>query len=345
MPAPQGRVADQRGHARRGRVPGLGPVRLRRARRPAGAVRGAASSASWPSASRAAPTSSRSRSSACASSSPRACRGTSSSNRLTAERAAPRRRRRGGGAALVPGRRRPTTCGRRHRAAGRAEPAAPSGAGTRRPEQVEAMRVPQAVTERSFALIARLLSGADVAGDGTLVLDGAAADLRAGARARSGCSGPRRAARARPPIVSGGAQAAEPHEHGHGAAAGRRVDHLRPLPAQRRATASTRDMTRTFCVGDPPRAAGRAARRRWSGRCRTRCGDRAGRAGPGVRPPGLGLLLRRGLPHAAAPGGEHGREGRPATSTGSGHGLGLDVHEAARASGRPAATRSSRATS
>ena len=34
------------------------------------------------------------------------------------------------------------------------------------------MRVPQAVTERSFALIARLLAAADVAGDGTLVLDG-----------------------------------------------------------------------------------------------------------------------------------------------------------------------------
>jgi Xaa-Pro aminopeptidase len=193
------------------------------------------------------------------------------------------------------------------------------------PEQVEAMRVPQAVTERSFALIARLLSEADVAADGTLVLDGrplTSERLHAAIRlqwAEEGCEG-------ETPIVSGGAQAAEPHEHGHGPLrAGQPIIcDLFPRSVSNRYHA---DMTRTFCVGEAPplllelhQAVEQALQ------------DSLRAIGPGV--PGQefdrrvsDFFFAEGYHTLLHPPAEHGREGRPGYIHGLGHGLGLDVHE------------------
>jgi Xaa-Pro aminopeptidase len=193
------------------------------------------------------------------------------------------------------------------------------------PGQVEAMRVPQAVTQRSFALIARLLSGADVADDGTLVLDGApltSERVHAAVRmqwSEEGCEG-------ETPIVSGGAQAAEPHEHGHGAlrAGESIICDLFPRSIANRYHA---DMTRTFCVGEPPallvelhQAVERALQ------------DSLEAIGPGV--PGQefdrrvsDFFFAEGYHTLLHPAREHGREGRPGYIHGLGHGLGLDVHE------------------
>ncbi len=138
--------------------------------------------------------------------------------------------------------------------------------------------------------------------------------------AEEGCEG-------ETPIVSGGAQAAEPHEHGHGPlrAGESIICDLFPRSVRNRFHA---DMTRTFCVGDPPpllvelhQVVERALQ------------ESLAAIGPGV--PGQefdrrvsDLFFAEGYHTLLHPAAEHGREGRPGYIHGLGHGLGLDVHEA-----------------
>jgi Xaa-Pro aminopeptidase len=193
------------------------------------------------------------------------------------------------------------------------------------PEQVDLMRETQAVTERSFGLIARLLSQADVSADGTLVLDGrplTSERVHDAIRlqwAEEGCEG-------EVPIVAGGAQAAEPHENGRGPlrAGESIICDLFPRSVRTRYHA---DMTRTFCVGEPP-----ALLQEMRDIVEQALRQSIEAIGPGALGQELDrrvsdLFFDAGYHTLLHPASEHGREGRPGYIHGLGHGLGLDVHE------------------
>jgi Xaa-Pro aminopeptidase len=193
------------------------------------------------------------------------------------------------------------------------------------PEQVDLMREPQAVTERSFALIARMLSEAEVASDGTLVLEGrplTSERVHDAIRlqwAQEGCEG-------ETPIVAGGPQAAEPHEHGHGPLrAGQSIIcDLFPRSARNRYHA---DMTRTFCVGEPPAL---LVELREIVELALRQSIEA--IGPGAVGQELDrrvsdLFFAHGYHTLLHPAEVHGLKDRPGYIHGLGHGLGLSVHE------------------
>jgi Xaa-Pro aminopeptidase len=193
------------------------------------------------------------------------------------------------------------------------------------PEQVDAIRRAQDVTQRSFGLLRDALRAASVQADGGLELEGeplTSERLHACVRtfwASESCEG-------EVPIVAGGAQSADPHEIGQGQLRAHEpiICDLFPRHARLRFFA---DMTRTFCVGDPPaelvelhQAVERALR------------ESLAAIGPGV--PGAeldrrvaDLFFREGYHTLLHPAAEHGREGRAGYVHGLGHGVGLDVHE------------------
>ena len=108
----------------------------------------------------------------------------------------------------------------------------------------------QRVTSLSMELIRRLLSSATAGADGTLMLDGApltSERVQGEIRmlwAREGCEG-------ETPIVAGGVQSADGHELGRGPLrAGEPI--VCDLFPRHTAGRHHADMTRTFCVGEPP---------------------------------------------------------------------------------------------
>jgi Xaa-Pro aminopeptidase len=183
------------------------------------------------------------------------------------------------------------------------------------------MAAVQSLTERAMGLIREALRGCDVAGDGGLVLDGRPLTserlhaLVRGFWVEQGCDPV-------PPVCAGGAQAADPHESGHGPLrAGEPI--VCDLFPRHLETRLYGDMTRTFCVGEPAPEVAEA---------HAACADAIrlaiGAARPGM--PGIELhmliadfLHSRGYATQFHPGPDDAWT----FSHGLGHGVGLDVHE------------------
>ena len=201
-------------------------------------------------------------------------------------------------------------------------------------EEVDAIREAQRANEAAMRAAEDLLASADVAGrdapadgdveSGTLLLpDGEPLTSERVAEEievtllRHGCA-------LDETIVAGGAQAADPHDRGSGPLRANEAIIVDIFPRSK-ATKYNADMTRTFCVGEPPAA----LRERYD------LTERALSAAlDAVEPGATGEDV-----HAAACGvyeeaGEPTFRTDPETETGfihsTGHGIGLDVHESPR---------------
>ena len=200
-------------------------------------------------------------------------------------------------------------------------------------DEIEAIREAQHANEAAMRAAESLLAGAGVADEGdaanhsvkpgTLFHDGEPLTSERVAEAievtllRHGCA-------LDETIVAGGAQAADPHDRGSGPLRANEAIIVDIFPRSK-ATKYNADMTRTFCVGEPP-----AALREWYDLT-----ERALNAAlDAVEPGATGEDV-----HAAACGvyedaGEPTFRTDPETETGfihsTGHGIGLDVHESPR---------------
>lgn len=122
----------------------------------------------------------------------------------------------------------------------------------KRPDEIRSLEAAQRATEAAWAAGVEAIRRARVAADGTLTLDGAvltAERLRAVVEEellRRDCTAPERT------ITAPGAQAADPHEIGHGPLRAREaiVMDIYPLHSSRYYA----DMTRTVSKGEPPAA-------------------------------------------------------------------------------------------
>jgi Xaa-Pro aminopeptidase len=192
--------------------------------------------------------------------------------------------------------------------------------------ELASIRRAQHVTQGSFELIRDALASATQATGGGLELDGTPlTSERLHGRVRSfwaseGCEG-------EVPIIAGGAQAADPHELGHGQlrAGESIICDLFPRDAGGRYYA---DMTRTFCVGAPT-----AELRELHEVVERALRESLAAVGPGVIGSELNrrvsdFFFREGYHTLQHPAAEHGREGVAGYIHGLGHGIGLDVHEA-----------------
>ncbi|WP_435073661.1 M24 family metallopeptidase [Halorubrum sp. HHNYT27] len=125
-------------------------------------------------------------------------------------------------------------------------------------------------------------------------------------------------------IVAGGAQAADPHDRGFGPLRANEAIIVDIFPRSK-ATKYNADMTRTFCVGDPP-----AALREWYD-LTERALDAALDA---VEPGATGADVHAAACEVYEEAGEPTFRTDPETETGfihsTGHGIGLDVHESPR---------------
>ncbi|MFC7186496.1 M24 family metallopeptidase [Halorubrum yunnanense] len=206
-------------------------------------------------------------------------------------------------------------------------------------EEVDAIREAQRANEAAMRAAEELLASAAVAGEGAstggepadgdltpgtlLLADGEPLTSERVAEEievtllRHGCA-------LDETIVAGGAQAADPHDRGSGPLRANEAIIVDIFPRSK-ATRYNADMTRTFCVGEPP-----AALREWYD-LTERALDAALDA---VEPGATG-----GDVHAAAcevyeEAGEPTFRTDPETETGfihsTGHGIGLDVHESPR---------------
>ena len=125
-------------------------------------------------------------------------------------------------------------------------------------------------------------------------------------------------------IVAGGAQAADPHDRGSGALRANEAIIVDIFPRSK-ATKYNADMTRTFCVGEPP-----AALREWYDLT-----ERALAAAlDAVEPGATGEDVHAAACEVYERAGEPTFRTDPETETGfihsTGHGIGLDVHESPR---------------
>ncbi|WP_144798843.1 M24 family metallopeptidase [Halorubrum depositum] len=201
-------------------------------------------------------------------------------------------------------------------------------------EEVEAIRDAQRANEAAMRAAEELLASADVAGEG----DGADGDAEPGTLLladgepltservaeeievtllRHGCA-------LDETIVAGGAQAADPHDRGSGPLRANEAIIIDIFPRSK-ATKYNADMTRTFCVGEPP-----AALREWYDLT-----ERALAAAlDAVEPGATGEDVHAAACEVYEEAGEPTFRTDPETETGfihsTGHGIGLDVHESPR---------------
>jgi Xaa-Pro aminopeptidase len=190
---------------------------------------------------------------------------------------------------------------------------------------VELLQAVQREVERGMELVRDTLRRCDVGADRELRLDGAVLTserLAALVQQQWLAAG----LEPTPPIMAGGAQGADPHEHGHGPlrAGEPIVFDLFPRHATTRVYG---DMTRTFCVGEPT-----AEVQEVHDACRAAIEAAIGAARPGVTGRDLNqivsdLFRERGYPSQMHP-AETLDDPRPWSYIhGLGHGVGFEVHE------------------
>jgi Xaa-Pro aminopeptidase len=189
--------------------------------------------------------------------------------------------------------------------------------------EVEAIRAAQRATERSLEVARALVFGAAVRGDGELEVDGeplTSERVQAAIRGSWVADG----AEGELPIVAGGPRSADPHDAGSGPlCAGEPIIlDLFPRLVRERFHA---DLTRTFCVGEPPAELVELHRAVLHA---LEVGLAA--VGPGV--PGAEVNRRvadalRDLGYASLLHEPEGSERRARMSHSLGHGVGLAVHE------------------
>ncbi|GAB3694321.1 M24 family metallopeptidase [Halorubrum pallidum] len=199
-------------------------------------------------------------------------------------------------------------------------------------EEVDAIREAQRANEAAMRAAEDLLAEADVAGDdapaaggeaGTLLHEGEPLTSERVAEEievtllRHGCA-------LDETIVAGGAQAADPHDRGSGPLRANEAIIVDVFPRSK-ATKYNADMTRTFCVGEPP-----AALREWYDLT-----ERALAAAlDAVEPGATGADVHAAACEVYEEAGEPTFRTDPETETGfihsTGHGIGLDVHESPR---------------
>ncbi len=208
-------------------------------------------------------------------------------------------------------------------------------------EEVDAIREAQRANEAAMRAAEELLAGADVAREEDAAGEDAPADGEADAEPgvllvdgepltservaeeievtllRHGCA-------LDETIVAGGAQAADPHDRGSGPLRANDAIIVDIFPRSK-ATKYNADMTRTFCVGEPP-----AALREWYD-LTERALDAALDA---VEPGATGEDVHAAACEVYEDAGEPTFRTDPETETGfihsTGHGIGLDVHESPR---------------
>jgi Xaa-Pro aminopeptidase len=190
-------------------------------------------------------------------------------------------------------------------------------------EAVAATREAVAATEQALALIRDHLVGAVPAADGTLTFEGAPlTSERLQGEVRRLWSG--QGLESEVPIIAGGTQSADAHETGHGPLRARQpiICDLFPRHSRLRYHA---DMTRTFCVGEPP-----AEILEWHALAERAIRDAAAAVRPGI----TGAELHRTCSELFR---DHGVTSDLFPVEGDrtarfdhalGHGLGLAVHEA-----------------
>jgi Xaa-Pro aminopeptidase len=196
-------------------------------------------------------------------------------------------------------------------------------------EEVDAIREAQRANEAAMCAAEELLADADVADEadaaeaGVLLSDGEPLTSERVAEEievtllRHGCA-------LDETIVAGGAQAADPHDRGSGPLRANEAIIVDIFPRSK-ATKYNADMTRTFCVGEPP-----AALREWYDLT-----ERAlGAALDAVEPGATGADVHAAACDVYEEAGEPTFRTDPDTETGfihsTGHGIGLDVHESPR---------------
>ena len=202
-------------------------------------------------------------------------------------------------------------------------------------EEVDAIREAQRANGAAMRAAEELLASADVAGEdapadgeadaepGVLLVDGEPLTSERVAEEievtllRHGCA-------LDETIVAGGAQAADPHDRGSGPLRANEAIIVDVFPRSK-ATKYNADMTRTFCVGEPP-----AALREWYD-LTERALDAALDA---VEPGATGEDVHAAACEVYEDAGEPTFRTDPETETGfihsTGHGIGLDVHESPR---------------
>ena len=190
---------------------------------------------------------------------------------------------------------------------------------TKQPAEIEHIRTVQSVTERAMAEAEEMLRRARIDGDG-LLLDGEALTSERIREAieisllRAGCHGPET-------IVAGGTDAGDPHERGSGQLPARAPIVIDIFPRHHESGYHA-DMTRTFCVGEPDEPIGE-----W-----LELTSRAKAVGiEAIEPGATGELVHDAVCDVYEDAGIPTARSDPASETGfvhgTGHGVGLAVHE------------------
>ena len=200
-------------------------------------------------------------------------------------------------------------------------------------DEIDAIREAQRANEAAMRAAEALIAGSDVAADSdsdghgvapnTLLHDGEPLTSERVAEEievtllRHGCA-------LDETIVAGGAQAADPHDRGSGPLRANEAIIVDIFPRSK-ATKYNADMTRTFCVGEPP-----ATLREWYD-LTERALDAALDA---IEPGATGEDVHAAACEVYEDAGEPTFRTDPETETGfihsTGHGIGLDVHESPR---------------
>jgi Xaa-Pro aminopeptidase len=187
-------------------------------------------------------------------------------------------------------------------------------------EELAHLRAAQRATEDAMRLACRIVARASAAADGTLVHDGApltSERLRAIIDVHlleAGYDNPQ-------PIVASGAQGADCHDHGHGPIrTGEPV--IVDIFPRSKTTLYNGDMTRTVVHGAVPPAVAAMHAAVVEAKQDAIAAVRAGTTGEAVHAATLAALARHGF---AA--GQPTEPGVPVISHGTGHGIGLEVHE------------------
>ena len=197
------------------------------------------------------------------------------------------------------------------------------------PDENAALREIQAITEEGMVVIRDALRAADVAADGILQLDGAPlTSERLHARVQRHWL--ERGAEPTLPIVAGGAQGSDPHEHGHGPLRAHEpiVCDLFPRHATSRLFG---DMTRTFSVGEPSPEVVAAHEACEAEIVAAIAAARAGVSGHELNVLVADVFRDRGYPSQVHP----DVPGTWIFNHGLGHGVGYEIHESPNAGTSP----------